>query len=637
MFSSMLLGIRVGVANLLGGFVVILGTVLAVSTGYLSKPVVPISDWIYLSQHAIAFVAIGVIQYIWIKNHHEDLSQIQIELATRKKIQREMESFFEASLDAIVVFDRSGPIFGVNKAFTEWVGQSSDDVSGNLLEDYTHPDDREIVRSWVKRIASGEDIDDGLLRFLDAEGNTRWINWRISVDPGNFEHAFAIGRDVTRLREETQRLQESAIRAQEQADCIIQIATHEAVASGDLANGLKVLAEVSGKVLDVERTSVWMFEDDESELKCQVLHLLSGQEADTEGNLKISDFPRYFDSIRDGRFIDADDAMSDQRTAELTGEYLLPLRISSLIDAPVRVGGKVVAIVCFEHVGEIRRWLSDEKTFVGIIADQVAQLITAAARREAELLLRKLNEELETRVADRTQELQDKNQELETFAYSVSHDLRSPLRAIAGYNQMLKEDYVEVLDETAQGYIGRVEAAVLTMSQLIQDLLTYSRFERRAITETTIHLPTLVERILDDLHLAQANNGFEIEVDIADFEICTDSDGVAMALRNLIDNAVKFSKGQPSPRIVVRAALDGPVCEITVRDNGIGFEQKYSEKIFEIFQRLERVDAYPGTGVGLAIVRKAIQRIGGSVTCESEPGKGATFHLRVPDKAAMML
>jgi hypothetical protein len=250
--------------------------------------------------------------------------------------------------------------------------------------------------------------------------------------------------------------------------------------------------------------------------------------------------------------------------------------------------------------------------------------------QQAEGELRQFNAELEARVRERTAALEAANQELESFSYAVSHDLKAPLRGIDGYSQLLESDYGNVLDAEGQMFIRNIRAGVAQMNELIGDLLDYSRMERRPLEQRGVRLQPLIEEVLDGLDPALRERA-EIAVDVPpDLELQTDPDGLSLALRNLIDNALKFSAPREDPRIAVTAEPRGETLHLAVSDNGIGFDMAFQERIFDIFQRLNRAEDYPGTGVGLALVRRALQRLGGRIECEGRPDAGATFRLELP-------
>jgi signal transduction histidine kinase len=168
------------------------------------------------------------------------------------------------------------------------------------------------------------------------------------------------------------------------------------------------------------------------------------------------------------------------------------------------------------------------------------------------------------------------------------------------------------------------------MNQLIEDLLAYSRLERRKLQSIPVHLRALLEAIRALYADEIERRGIDVQIDVPDVTLKVDPEGLSMALRNLIDNALKFTQTVPQPQLAVGGRIEGATCTLWVRDNGIGFDMKYHERIFEIFQRLNADDEYPGTGIGLAIVRKATERMGGRVWAKSERGEGTTFVLEMP-------
>ncbi len=251
--------------------------------------------------------------------------------------------------------------------------------------------------------------------------------------------------------------------------------------------------------------------------------------------------------------------------------------------------------------------------------------IDIAERVRAEERVRELNADLERRVAARTAELEAKNRELETFTYSVSHDLKAPLRGIDGYSRLLEEEHQERLDEEGRRFVRAVRQASQQMGQLIDDLLAYSQVERREVRLAPVDPREVLASLPEICREEIRERGVELVVDLPDARARADAQALTQVLRNLVDNAVKFSSAAQAPRVEVGGRVEDDRYLLWVRDNGIGFDMKFAERIFDIFQRLHRVEEYPGTGVGLAIVRKAVERMGGRVRAEGEPGRGATF------------
>ena len=252
-------------------------------------------------------------------------------------------------------------------------------------------------------------------------------------------------------------------------------------------------------------------------------------------------------------------------------------------------------------------------------------------RKHAEEAVRQLNTDLEKRVKERTLQLARKNKELETFTYAVAHDLKAPLRGMDGYSRLLLEDYADKLDGEGRTFLANIRHSTWQMNQLIDDLLDYSKLERHTIE----HIEVSPAQVVGGLISIWANDvdtrGIALQVKVPpEIRVMADAHGLAMALRNLIDNAIKFTRQTPHPLIEIGGRVEGSAIVLWVRDNGPGFDPKFGERIFEIFQRLHRAEEYPGTGVGLAIVRKAMERMGGRTWAESQLGAGATFFLELP-------
>ena len=244
--------------------------------------------------------------------------------------------------------------------------------------------------------------------------------------------------------------------------------------------------------------------------------------------------------------------------------------------------------------------------------------------------LDRLNAELERRVAERTAQLEAANREIESFSYSVSHDLRTPLRAIDGYAQILGEDYSNSLDDEGRRLLGLVRSRAQRMGDLIDELLLFSRLGRSPLATTRIDMEALVCGVVEDLDTGDAGPRPHIEIGPL-----PDASGDAALIRqvwmNLLSNAIKFSRKCDDPRIVVSAAGTQGEPAYCVRDNGAGFDMAYYDKLFSVFQRLHGPDEFPGTGVGLAIVQRIVARHGGRVWAESRVGEGAAFYFSLPE------
>ncbi len=258
-------------------------------------------------------------------------------------------------------------------------------------------------------------------------------------------------------------------------------------------------------------------------------------------------------------------------------------------------------------------------------------LIDVTELKIAQRFVGELNITLERKVADRTEQLAAVNKELEAFTYSVSHDLRAPLRIIDGFADTLLTDYGGKLDEEGHRTVGVIMTNARRMGQLIDDLLNLSRLGKREILRSRVDMNPVVSATIEELLLLYKGQQPRIDCDQLLSAQC-DSSLIRQVWSNLISNALKYSGKQEQPVIRIGSYRDGSNVVYSVTDNGVGFNMKYAGKLFGVFQRLHKVTEFEGTGVGLALVQRIILKHGGRVWAESEPGKGAKFFFSLPEE-----
>jgi PAS domain S-box-containing protein len=288
----------------------------------------------------------------------------------------------------------------------------------------------------------------------------------------------------------------------------------------------------------------------------------------------------------------------------------------------------MVPIATIEPIGAIGNYWAKHYIASEMEVNLLQTLADAAARAIENV---KLYDELEHRVAQRTHQLETANKELEAFSYSVSHDLRAPLRGIDGWSLALQEDYEHLLDDQAKIYLGRVRSETQRMGQLIDDILKLSRVTRSELRLMNVDLTALANTISQRLKDANPNRKLDFVIQ-SGLSITGDSQLLEIALTNLLDNACKFTKRQTVAKIEFGTALIDDKLTYFIRDNGIGFDMKYASKLFGAFQRMHKQSEFPGTGIGLATVQRIIRRHGGKIWAESQVDEGSTFYFTINEE-----
>lgn len=341
------------------------------------------------------------------------------------------------------------------------------------------------------------------------------------------------------------------------------------------------------------------------------------------------------------RFNHAFESLTGRSASEVMGRSLDLLFPPALVQSTMELIKKTldgerwetVEIAIQHRDGTVRTVLWNSATVLA--PDAITPVATIAQgqditeRIKAEKEVRRLNDELEHRVRDRTLQLEAANKELEAFTYSVSHDLRAPLRAVNGYARILSQDYASTLDVSGQQVLDIIRSEALRMGQLIDDLLQFSRLGRQTLRIRHTPMTALALEVFTELRGLTPDR-------TVDFQLASLPDAAAdpalirQVWMNLLDNALKYTQRRDRAEITVSGSIQNHEAVYSVKDNGAGFDMKYADKLFGVFQRLHQMEEFEGNGVGLALVRRLVQRHGGRTWAEAEPDRGATFYFTLP-------
>lgn len=494
-----------------------------------------------------------------------------------KEGESRFQTAFEYATVGISIVSPEGRWLRVNRKLCAILGYTQDELMALTFRDVTYPDDLKKDSDNTRHLLGGEVSTFSMeKRYIRKDGGVIWANLQVSLvrkADNTPDYFISVIEDIQRRKKAEIALQES----REQLKLFIEYAP-------------AALAMVDHEMRYLACSQRWRSD-----------YGLHGRDL-----LGVSHYEIFPEISEEWKAI---------HRRCLAGET-----IRAEEDRFVRADGSVQWLRW-----EVRPWYQG-----GAISGIAMFAEDITSRKQSEMALQQLNIDLEERIANRTAELKTLNQSLEGFVYSVSHDLKAPLRGIEGYSRLLEEDYTDRLDDEGRLFVRNIRTGVRRMNELIDDLLAYSRMERRHLESAVLDLSMLVKQEIEGFREEIAANGVEIIADLPPLLVNGDRDGLAMALRNLLENAIKFSRHAAHPRIEFGFVHDDEYITLWIRDNGIGFDMKYSERIFELFERLRRQETYPGTGIGLALIRKAVHRMGGEIRAQSTPGEGATFHLRLP-------
>ena len=572
---------------------------------------------------------------------------------------RESEARFRGTFENAAVgighVGMGGEWLRVNETLCKITGHSKDELLKMTFQDLTHPDDLDADVVRFAELMKGE-IDSYMVeeRYFHSGGHVVWIDLTAALQrdaEGEPLYCISVVEDISERKEaerERARLLELERSARDEAERAGQRLTFLAEASTLLALSLdyeETLANVAK--LAVPNVADWCTVDLVNEHgRLERLAVAHKDPEKVTWALELNrrypptpDTPGgFYEVLRTGKAVlrsEVPDALlkaAAQDDAHLS--LLRDVGFRSIMVVPLNVHDKTLGVLLFVSAEGGRRYaeadlaLAEELGRRAAVAVENAMLYAQA---------QDLNEALEARVAQRTAQLESANKELEAFSYSVSHDLRAPLRGIDGFSQALLEDYSEGLDETARHYLGRVRAGAQRMGELIDDLLLLSRLSRSEMKRQAVDLSGIVEEVAQ--RLVERDPARQASFDIQK-NVLAEGDArlLTVVLENLLENAWKFTSHEPTARIRFGVQQGGvqqggvrqdgvhagePV--YFVQDNGAGFNMAYANKLFTAFQRLHSQGEFEGTGIGLATVQRIIHRHGGKVWAEGEVGAGATF------------
>ena len=541
-----------------------------------------------------------------------DIASVLSVLGTRRDDLRIAQELIEVLPIPVFFKGRDGKYLGVNRAWEAFFGLKRADIVGGRVTDL-YPNAPGVAtrhREMDEQLWATPGDQSYEIRLPFPDGRTRHtIYYKATYNDADGEVAGLIGTivDITERKQAEQR------------EAIEHAVQRYLGSEESLADAIRGIMRVMCERLDWACAARWSLDETNNRLHCV--------ETWSEDDDRIRAF---LDTSRRETFVPGTTGMIRRvlTTGEsvwvadvlekkdlLRGPMAAQAGLRGAFALPVRMGDKVLGAIEFfsREPRNPDKWLLVTTVSIGNLIGQLM------ARRQAEAAMRAAYQELE----HKTRELTRSNEELQQFAYVASHDLQEPLRMISSYTQLLGRRYGDRLDGDAQEFMAFIVDGAARMKQLIEDLLAYSRVGTRGKDFQEVDSGASLARALANLRASQESSGAVITHDAMP-RVMADGAQLAQVFQNLIGNAIKFRGGGP-PKIHVGAETTGTVWAFTVKDDGIGLDTQYADRIFMMFQRLHNKAEYPGTGIGLAIVKKIVERHGGRIWVESEPGKGATF------------
>jgi PAS domain S-box-containing protein len=576
-------------------------------------------------------------------------SKVVRDISTRKHAEQALRQSearfakaFRANPAALVIFRLAdGCFLDANETYQQLLGYRYEELIGHNARDLQVFPDSAARAEMLRRLSTQDGVRDYEILVRTKSGDCRTILLSSeAMDFGGEACVIAIGIDITDRKQAEQSLQRSANRLRVLADAsrtFAEVGMEYEVLLNSIATMVATELGQGCSIRLLSEDKLWLdlaalYDGDPEKLEQQRIVLMGSPLRVDEPSLAT----RIFHSQQPRLIAHVDLEQARAMTKPEYWSLVKQFGIHSRIMVPMRAQGQTIGVLgLYRHWPDQPAFDEDDLNLAQDLADRAALAISnarllhqvqreLAERTRAEQEVRTLSANLEQRVVARTEELSAANRELEAFSYSVSHDLRAPLRAIDGFSRILLDDYVVVLPEEAQHYFQLVRSNAQQMGHLIDDLLAFSRLSRQQLTKQSIDPAALIQRCLEELRIEQI--GRQINVRIGELPECqADPILLKQVYVNLISNALKYTRRRDLALIEINALVQGTETIYVVKDNGVGFDMRYSDKLFDVFQRLHSAEDYEGTGVGLAIVQRIIHRHGGRIWAEAMVDHGATF------------
>jgi PAS domain S-box-containing protein len=568
-------------------------------------------------------VLTALVAFVWLRRQAPEAAGARLELDPAQLpgvyYRREM-----GSVERVVVAG----------AVVDLTGHTSEQFDAGLasLDDLVLADDRARIRQAVEDARRGDGSYAVEYRLQTRMGETRWVYDRGRVRQEGAQRLLREGVivDITprKIYEQRQREQE-ALRRREQQE-LVRIATSPAVIEGRLQEAAQMIDEVAATLLLVERAGVWMLSDDGRTLSAINIFERTPRRHGTGATITATDFPRYFEALRNERAIDAVDAASDPRTSEFAGAYLPRHEITSMLDAPVRVAGQVRGVICLESVRQRRQWTAEEVAFIAELADQFAGAVNNHGRRSDASERKRLESEL------------IQAQKMEAVGHltaGIAHDFNNIITAVSGYTSLARQ-YARRDPEMQAACLTRIDDAIRRSRLLVKQLMKFGASSPVAVSRLD-----LGEQLTATLEFLRAVLPSSVEVESSlsmdKLSALFDPDQLDQVILNLALNAVDAMDSQGVLHIstdvgqmrecfcdACHLGFSGSYAMIRITDTGNGISDDVRRRMFEPFFTTKGEGR--GTGLGLAMVNRLMHEYGGHVAVVSEPGRGTTFTLYLP-------